>query len=564
MKQKIKYVMLLLTIVLLVSVIAETPIYALDTLKNAGIESSSELTMIDVEEDIENDITDYMLAVAQEKLYGNVTDAKDLRGSAAESLSGNELIIYDTIRTRIVDIASGNSNDTEIIIPFTSLTYSKHSFTAEELGVDTIWLDNAKTVPNEEAETALRELTTANIADVIDMLFEDIPYYLYWCNGYGYVGELANVSYNGETISFDPDESYVSIFLTADTKYSTDEYGAEIDSSKIRIAAKSAENAAAIVKANASKADIEKLYAYKNTIEELVDYDDEAVINPVDNDPWNIVNVFDNNPSTKAVCEGYAKAFKFLCDLSTFNSKAIKVITVGGDLDGTGHMWNIIRMDDGKNYLADITLSDDLRSYNNNEATDVLFLVGTSKGSVQNGYEFRADDYDTFLYEYDESTKNIYGSKYLTLSQYPYGGSATKHVHRWYLDYTTYHPLTKVIQNYVYSCTGCTEKKTVKASNINIKVGIKKPASAKKAITVKWKKVSAVDQQNISGLQIQIATNKKFKNAKTYKVGKALASKKIKKLKSKKTYYVRIRAYRKDGNMIHVSKWSAVKKIKTK
>ena len=35
-------------------------------------------------------------------------------------------------------------------------------------------------------------------------------------------------------------------------------------------------------------------------------------------------------------------------------------------------------------------------------------------------------------------------------------------------------------------------------------------------------------------------------------------------LKSKKTYYVRIRAYKKSGGAVHVSKWSSVKIVKEK
>ena len=48
-----------------------------------------------------------------------------------------------------------------------------------------------------------------------------------------------------------------------------------------------------------------------------------------------------------------------------------------------------------------------------------------------------------------------------------------------------------------------------------------------------------------SGYELQISTKKSFskKNTKTYKLGKGAKSKTIKKLKSKKKYYVRIRAY---------------------
>ena len=96
-------------------------------------------------------------------------------------------------------------------------------------------------------------------------------------------------------------------------------------------------------------------------------------------------------------------------------------------------------------------------------------------------------------------------------------------------------------------------------------VRISKPKAAKKAMTVKWKKVSKKNQKKIASIQIQYSTDKTFrKGVKTVTAKKSSSSKKIKKLTSKKTYYVRIRAYKKAGNVIHVSKWSAVKKVKVK
>ncbi len=58
--------------------------------------------------------------------------------------------------------------------------------------------------------------------------------------------------------------------------------------------------------------------------------------------------------------------------------------------------------------------------------------------------------------------------------------------------------------------------------------------------TVKWKKVSGV-----TGYQIQYATNKKFKNAKTTTVkGANKTAKTVKKLNGNKKYYVRVRTYK--------------------
>lgn len=64
------------------------------------------------------------------------------------------------------------------------------------------------------------------------------------------------------------------------------------------------------------------------------------------------------------------------------------------------------------------------------------------------------------------------------------------------------------------------------------------------------------------GYQIQYATNKKFKKAKKKTVKSTFVT--LKKLKKKKTYFIRIRAYKiADGKKVY-GKWSSVKKVKVK
>lgn len=94
------------------------------------------------------------------------------------------------------------------------------------------------------------------------------------------------------------------------------------------------------------------------------------------------------------------------------------------------------------------------------------------------------------------------------------------------------------------------------------KVTLKKVKSAKKkTLLVQWKKLTG-----INGYQIQIATDKKFKkDKKSYLVKKAKTTKKtIKKLKRKKKYYVRIRAYQTVNGKKVYGGWSKAKKVKIK
>lgn len=76
-------------------------------------------------------------------------------------------------------------------------------------------------------------------------------------------------------------------------------------------------------------------------------------------------------------------------------------------------------------------------------------------------------------------------------------------------------------------------------------------------VKVTWKKVP-----NSMGYQIQYATNKKFKKAKKKTVKYTFVT--LKKLKKKKTYFIRIQAYKiADGKKVY-GKWSSVKKVKIK
>ncbi|MCD8013751.1 MAG: CAP domain-containing protein [Lachnospiraceae bacterium] len=85
--------------------------------------------------------------------------------------------------------------------------------------------------------------------------------------------------------------------------------------------------------------------------------------------------------------------------------------------------------------------------------------------------------------------------------------------------------------------------------------------TASRKITVKWKKKSGV-----TGYQIQYSTSKTFKKGnKTVKVSGAKKTKKvISKLKKGKTYYVRVRTYKKVNGVTYYSAWSTKKKVSIK
>ena len=88
-----------------------------------------------------------------------------------------------------------------------------------------------------------------------------------------------------------------------------------------------------------------------------------------------------------------------------------------------------------------------------------------------------------------------------------------------------------------------------------------------RSVVVKWKRQSKkMPSKRINGYQLQFATDKNFtKNRKTLKIkGFKRTSKKVSGLKRKKKYYVRIRTYQLVGGVYYKSKWSPVKKVKTR
>ena len=114
---------------------------------------------------------------------------------------------------------------------------------------------------------------------------------------------------------------------------------------------------------------------------------------------------------------------------------------------------------------------------------------------------------------------------------------------------------------------GAYEGTITKTFKINPKgTTLKTPVAAKKALTIKWTKVTKkMSKSKITGYQIQLATNAKFtKNKKTVNVkGYSKTSVKVTKLKAKTKYYVRIRTYMKVGKTTYYSPWSAKKYKKT-
>ena len=131
-------------------------------------------------------------------------------------------------------------------------------------------------------------------------------------------------------------------------------------------------------------------------------------------------------------------------------------------------------------------------------------------------------------------------------------------------DYTVSYKNNKAIGTATVTVTGKgnytgTAKATFK---INPKAvsGLKLTAG-KGRLTASWKKAHG----GISGYQLQYGLKKNFSGAKKVNISKASTVKgTLKNLKAGKTYYVRIRAFKKVGKTTYWSAWSAAKQAKVK
>lgn len=306
-------------------------------------------------------------------------------------LSGTALEIYNTVKTQIENIAAGKEESAVI-------TISEADFPYEQLGLES-------GASSSDIQSAISEIGKK----IYRYLLTDLPYELYWHDkgtgmklGYSY-------TYNGTKVVISLNYSlYVGIDYAGSEDFS-------VDTSKTAAASAAAENAAAIVAENAGKTDVEKLTAYKEKICELVEYDyDAADSEPsqVGVDPWQIIHVFDGDDATNVVCEGYSKAFYYLCQLTQF-SGYIDCWTVSGYMNGGAHMWNVVAIG-SRNYLVDVTNCDQGTIGN----PDNLFLKGVT-GSVAGGYT-KTIGSTVISFVYKSDTITLMGNSILTLSDLDY------------------------------------------------------------------------------------------------------------------------------------------------
>ena len=209
-----------------------------------------------------------------------------------------------------------------------------------------------------------------DVSAVVEALLHDCPYDLYWFDKTTGVMRACKTYMSGRGSVYDTAAVRGLMFaFTVANDYRPANYDSNnpsVDPAKTAAANTVRAQAAAIVAKYASASDYEKLVGYAEEICQLVSYNDNAVSNGYSGgygNPWQAVFVFDGDTDTNVVCEGYAKAFQYLCNLTSFYDNDVACYTVSGVMSGGkgagNHMWNVVTMGDGKHYIVDITNIDE-------------------------------------------------------------------------------------------------------------------------------------------------------------------------------------------------------------
>ena len=486
----------------------------------------------------------YMLSDEDSASAGYAPDAPlSVKG---DRLTGNNEKYYKYFKSIIKDVNAGKRNSTTITVPVTKIT-GKKTITAKSLGLSKLaYVKGGRLHLTSKAEKKINAMINPeNWGRVYSSLMSDYSSDSYWVNWYdtNYFYKWS-FSFRGNTksITIIPKGAPLTLRLPVMPEFASSAYKAS--QSKLKSAKKAKDKAKEIVRAfddfaavnlteeSPALVDYLRLWYYCRTVASLTEYDVdsyEAARYSIDywgsRAPWSLISVFDDDSSTKAVCAGYARAFKYLCDLSTFNSSWIDCQIATGDVTsgGTteGHMWNTVRMNDGLNYMVDPTWADDEI---NGEVNEKWFLRGDPAGSA-NAFTVE-DSYRV----YDDWMRAAFAPAERRLAKKSrYDGAEDREI----------------------TLTGTRITKKYRKS---------------RAFSIKWKPVkTALGALYIDGYQIQYSRKKNMKGARSvYVRGYASSSKTIKKLKKKTTYYVRIRTYAKVGKETYNSEWSAKKKIRTK
>ena len=318
--------------------------------------------------------------------------------------------VEDELKGKIKEVAAGNLASTQFSFS------NKWTKTKAEWGITgEVISDGALTQQASEAIRAKLGLDALMRKQLLEM-----PYELYWYNkaqgvsmNYSVATSGNDVTVRNLTLSMNVSQDYAKFVST--TSYNP----FEADTAKTKAVADTPKKAQAVVDAHAGETDYQKLVSYREYIKGEVSYNAGAAGGGYPyGDPWQLIYVFDGKPATNVVCEGYAKAFQYLCDLTFQNQEGRpSSALVSGKMDNGDHMWNGVASG-GRNYLVDVTNCDT----GSIGAPDQLFLCGAAENVV--GEQYTVTLGKTIVYVYDEKTVESYAPEHLKLSPVAYDPNA--------------------------------------------------------------------------------------------------------------------------------------------
>ena len=286
--------------------------------------------------------------------------------SNGETASGRKLLVdsgltatvqlYDAMKGRIRQVAAGQLTSTVFSFSMAELGLKGHWWTKEDLGLSSLEASDDRTA-------ALKRVEGIDISKLSQALLLDLPYDLYWFDK----NEGTRFSFTTETERQGGVITRISITSLTLSMYVSQDYSKSrgIETFEVGSMPGKVKNAVNnindILSQNSGKGDYEKLKAYKDAVCKYATFDHASVGEGESGDVKQLIYVFDGDQSTKVVCTGYAKAFKYLCDRSTFQGDVECEMMSGvrkAKTENGSHMWNVIKMSDGRYYLADITHCD--------------------------------------------------------------------------------------------------------------------------------------------------------------------------------------------------------------
>ncbi len=326
-------------------------------------------------------------------------------------LNDDEKEIYSYLKKQINKVANADEKIELAVFEIPEDLIPNVSVTVTDVNLD------------ETFDTAVEE--TISTKAILDTLLVDCPADLYWFNKTKGAGMQTLRSYNtsgttrelwGLTFCFNVANAYKGTTTSNELEGTgLDENNYAIDLTKTGAAKNAIANADKIAEEIVAMKDkddgdlvLHQLEAIAEKICELTSYNAAAAKDDYAGgygDPWQLIHVFDNDPATNVVCEGYSKAFQYLCDKVFGEGNGVTCYTVTGTMSGgTGegaHMWNIVHFGD-TSYLVDVTNSD--------EGTigedGYLFLINNVTG-IENGYTVTIGN-QKISYVYDEDTLDLY------------------------------------------------------------------------------------------------------------------------------------------------------------